>query len=1235
MSDDDRLRGTGVLLPTALLALLLSLLFGTPQRAQVAREDGLASTPPSSSIRSASRLLEEHLNRPWQGPRDAALAGLDFIVATFPDPVASRLDYTFDRYVDALQRGIEVAGYRLDRFDLPWTRAREAGTGGGTDEAAALRVADRESRPGVLLFTKRSAAGDQVAALIVYLVGETPTTGVDQAALVRAFEEIAALCWSHGDDVPAGGTCTSKEIDLLAPSFSGSRRSLEIALGDWSRSASAPPDVTFNLVSGSVTGISTLSGITDRTNANGVPLGRLRSTALPDSAFVSGIVEYITHALGESCERIAFLTESSGFGQNLRSALAHLEKDGRPCRVLSLTFPMHLAELRREAERIRAGQSREPAAPAVPAQDIPIGTGARTDRSVVAQVSTDEAASSELVLRNLLSTIAREEVRYVGLISTDVRDRLFLAGEVSRHAPDTTLFVYGADVLYLHSDYNLALRGALVVTPYPLLTANQLWTAPYDGAERRMAFPVSTAQGVYNAALALLGCESRMLEYHRPFFPNQASRRPALWLTAVGKSRFLPVSILTLDEAAVLNESVYWTSELAQSSCPGDAPKAAVTTLAASLPALSAERGLSPELAATLMFALTILAFGMALAAVLICGYHVHHAFDIAPDGRTGFAARGLRRLREASGSWMETAVQSLWLSRDGRFDRLRWRCALVAVTTITMLYLLSVALYWLPVTAFEALELPAVGVAPRAAALGVLLLLIVATGMLALHPFVLRFVERRSGQAGALDPEDRVWSHVPSIALAAAGLAVAGLLVRQWRSLGDTPQLEGEAQLLLYARATDIGGGLSPMLPLLLAAATAVLWAISEWRRLHLIDDLSGLRRTGEGPERAIPFLDVARSSLGSLAEIETRIRRSMADRLTALPRVVTLPVLLVTAFAMWRIYGQAPWSIDGRAFDRLWWAAFAAAYFVLIASFVRAACAMADLLRLLRHLMHHPIRASFARLQTLYGRSLRVDPAHARGTTSLLALTIEHAERTLAELPPNATGRLALTRHIDAAASTLRSALVDEANGRWAAAGERRRLAHAHMSEAAEIIVGLLDRGPWQTRVPRRTVLQASVGAGDAALPAPADAAAGHDSEERPEWVRQAELTIACRITDFVNHVIAVLRHLSLFVTFGLILMMLASASYPFQPRELLLAWNWSVVGTVVLASLVAIVQLGRDPILLSLAGTQQSSLLNRDVLMRVFVYGALPILSLLGVQFPEIVNRVMPWLASLAGH
>lgn len=1262
MAEDDRSSFASLLVPTALLALILQLLAGTTPHSESLKEQGASdgAAESSSEYLNAKRLLSGHLKREWQGHRDPGLGKLDFLIATVPDPVVSRLDYTFDRYFDAIQRAIEAAGYRLDRFDLPWARARAtldaqlAYTNGHSPNAGGPEFA---RYPGVLLFTKRDGA-EGATGLVLYLVGETPTSGANQIALTIALNEIAALCWSESAATPLlSPTCESRTIRMLAPSFSGSRRSLEIALTEWPGTAQyLNPDKPFDLVSGTVTSVSQLSGL---------PANTLKTTALPDAAFLTGVLHYLKTDLGADCREIAFLTEGSGFGQGLRHVLEELRwsDDDGSCGVLSLTFPLHLSELRREAERTRTRKATLPTnALSGVDEHIPIGDTGRIDRSVVGLTSTEDAASSELVLRNLLSTLAREKIRYVGLISTDVRDRLFLAREVSQHSPNTVLFLYGADVLYLHSDYNVALRGALVVTPYPLFGLNQLWTTPFSGDEARVTFPVSTAQGVYNAALALLGHDEQMLEYGRPFDGYTYPRQPALWLTAVGQDQFFPISILPVDR------------ELAGSVYPGVnrrtiAPEIRVAQWRTATANLLAGRGFVPDVTKTVILVITLLAAGLATTVLLTCAHHQRSARALALDSRIQTLS-GIRRVRQARDSWMERAVQWLWLTKDGQFDGQRWRCVLVLMSTVAAVYFLSAALFLLPVPAVAALTAdgpraawPALGFA-RAVTSVVLVLVLVASARVAFHPLALRLRSIR-GLIAAL--------------IATSGFGLSIWLVLHWYAL---PPVQ---KLLLYVRAANLSGGLSPVLPLLLVAATAMLWAACEWRRLHLTDDLTATRRTPDG-ERAetVSFLDFGHGSLRSVTALEGRIRRAMTGKITELPRTLVWGGGAVFAIAVLRVYAQAPWSVEGAAFDWLWWIAFTGGYGVLLATFIRGLCILSSLQRMLQHLAQHPLRTAFADLQKLYGRNLRVDPAHARGTTNVLALTIEHAARFIAVLPASVPveTRTALTALVEKGERALERSLEGEANQKGFEAGEERRRAHGYMSSAAAIVAELLDRCVWHVKRAATPALEPAPSADAVSLRAVAEAAGtrgagftaaardtrpasddpstmpatelvvpkpvpgslidanrapddlGVDPKAIENWTKEGTLMLASRVADFLNHVLALIRHLSLFVTFGLILMLLATASYPFQPRDLLLALNWSVIGTVVVVSMIAIVRLGRDGILMDLAGTQQQSLLNRDMLTRVFIYGALPILSLLGVQFPEIFNRFMPWIASLAG-
>src|SRR5262245_16632961 len=50
----------------------------------------------------------------------------EYLIATVPDPIDTRLDHQFDRALDAIQRAIGSAGYLFDRYWLPWDRSKTA-----------------------------------------------------------------------------------------------------------------------------------------------------------------------------------------------------------------------------------------------------------------------------------------------------------------------------------------------------------------------------------------------------------------------------------------------------------------------------------------------------------------------------------------------------------------------------------------------------------------------------------------------------------------------------------------------------------------------------------------------------------------------------------------------------------------------------------------------------------------------------------------------------------------------------------------------------------------------------------------------------------------------------------------------------------------------------------------------------------------------------------------------------
>src|SRR5262249_5761694 len=93
------------------------------------------------------------------------------------------------------------------------------------------------------------------------------------------------------------------------------------------------------------------------------------------------------------------------------------------------------------------------------------------------------------------------------------------------------------------------------------------------------------------------------------------------------------------------------------------------------------------------------------------------------------------------------------------------------------------------------------------------------------------------------------------------------------------------------------------------------------------------------------------------------------------------------------------------------------------------------------------------------------------------------------------------------------------------------------------------------------------------------------------------------------------------------GLLLVLLAVSSYPFQPHDLLLLLNWAGILSFVGTAMWVFLQMNRDPVLSSLNGTKPGQInWNKEFIIRIVAYGIVPILALLGAQFPHSVGQVV---------
>lgn len=440
---------------------------------------------------------------------------LRYLVALVPMPPDPRLDHA----LDAMQRGFAQSGWLVDRVWLPWT-------GEGAKGEAAVQNA-----PGLVLFRRQWTDGTRALAL-VFVVGETPKAGIQKDAFREALNLIADLQSPGAPEAPED----SALVKILGPSFSGSAESLRVALASWR--AGRPQDgrlPRFQAASGSATA----AGLGETFQEMDV---RFCRTVVPDNMLYELALPFLEQKMGWDLSRVALLTESdTAYG----SSLIQAESGGAQAKqtLIVVPFPSHISELRVATQAEKEKAEKEAAGTPIPtSRRLLLGldlTDSDRPPDLVPTFSQDTLRSNELMLQNLLETLAREGVRAVGIVATDPKDKLFLAEKVREIAPDTLLFTFDNDLLFAHPQYARTLDGMLVFTSAPLFTEGAPWLAGSlrgEDQRQRRQFTSELQQGDYEAVRYLLG--------------DRNVSQPRAWIVAVGNGSLWPVARLDVPAAS-------------------------------------------------------------------------------------------------------------------------------------------------------------------------------------------------------------------------------------------------------------------------------------------------------------------------------------------------------------------------------------------------------------------------------------------------------------------------------------------------------------------------------------------------------------------------------------------------------------------------------------------------------------------------------------------------------------
>jgi len=479
----------------------------------------------------------------------------NYMIALLPDPVHTHLALTFDRLTEAIVHAATHADFGYDSSWLPWEN----------HEPAYSRLADqlvgeeirsaREEQPGLLLFRNIRTPNAYRDALGIFVVGETPTGGVNKTQFQHALAWMRSLDPNY-DKHPLRilGPYTSGSYDslqqLLTPQSDIQKQLLPKSSGPW-----------LEIVSGSASGEAQIRQF-HRLMRSALLWDRLRTFDESTSLEITRFMELLNNEGYSPC-RVALISEDeTDFGNLSVSSFRKTRKkcaDRDPAEPILLKYPRDIAALRSEYQREGLLLGNRSAAPLTMhlrlSQDL--GENDQEDDDTIRSFAGNRTnLSEEAELLQIVLQLKQHRISYEMLVSTNPLDQIFLAQFLRDAYPAGRVVIVGSDELLYRDQGEGDLRGVLTLTPYPLGPESQHWNSPDHDI-----FTSYSSQGVFYAAELFMasiqyavpgagaGKMHAALPYYRaPFWIADANGRdsqlPPTWLNVISAGKSWPVAVL-------------------------------------------------------------------------------------------------------------------------------------------------------------------------------------------------------------------------------------------------------------------------------------------------------------------------------------------------------------------------------------------------------------------------------------------------------------------------------------------------------------------------------------------------------------------------------------------------------------------------------------------------------------------------------------------------------------------
>lgn len=1140
---------------------------------------------------------------------------LGFVIALLPDPLDSYIGGEFDALLSAIIRGASRSGWLLDRHWLPWDEGRlaRAEQAGGKPESSPGRHS-----PGIVLF--RSPAPDR-HLLAILLVGESPITGVQ----TRPFQDTLRFISRLASRAPELVFAHDARIRVLGPFASGSASSIARSLERWCSTDTFTRNWTVAVLSGSATNPQVAELIQPSVACRDKVKTTFQATVIPDDVLEEQAHRFFNR-LGWHPSEVALLTESdTAYGQQklpqYETSVPAVVSDRQQAHWrLLLPVPSGLGGVRSALEKGRKFTEIKIGDTPVPPSALQLKLEeTRSPGDVVREFGDLSPPIDELKLHVLLSTLARERIRHLGLVFTDVRDKLFLVEKIRKHAHHVSLFTFETNILYVHPRLNAYTDGMLVISSYPATTEAQrlfatnrdLFGSPEEDVARRLQFSTDAEHGVYNATVLVLseleesaGAPSRrapLVDYFP--LPGSGGAGPAVWISAVGHGRLVPL-------AAIRSYGIY--------ERPGSATtaRAGEHTLPVSLARISVAEPLrfSVDLLNLLKeirvpgvfrFCVWWSTLGLLMLGLFWAVGHSHASSRVARAMRVPVFFRPLLRAdpseRRQHLVWtllLFSGSSALWIALSSVYlvpFLLRWRAGLPVPDTDWRDFLHD--------------DWPAM---EERFMRGVIQLMpLIAIALVAF----LAYLGWRLGEH--LDQKKIRWRAVGAVAL---GTAMGVPLLLAWMVLevfnpaaAGTPESNDRLVGAVFTFARASSAHVSPLLGSALLSG-GFLWIVfCQLRRLHVRDNWSS----------ELPFVQPSTDqdiSLRSLPELHRHL-----DRRIRQPAPRSKWFWAPLALGLGPFFLVFLTSFEASCDTPVWGDVFAILFVLLLisvlASFYRFTSLWRGLGRILRRYELSRFHGAFLKChESLQWYALKAWGAKPRHTYTTLLKSVEYLR--------------GLSRRTDLPKPMGKSKSKPSEDGDKSPGSILGSLAEDAQQRLSEVWLARADRRADRERDARVKVL--------AALDSASNYVQGMLNELDPESKEPKILELRTEMTEFlalrsiayIRYVFAEIRNSLLAFTFGILFLLAGLASFHFQPLKSVFVVLWAVIVLIVVWTVAIFVQMDRDSILSSISGTTPGQLnpLKSSLLPRVLTFAVPPVVALVLTQFPQVGQPLLSWLAPL---